>query len=215
MRSVGPGGDLRSRAGDNRGRSCGLCGGEYAVTAEGQPGDQGLARPHGRKAVHWRRDPAILDRMALVEKRYFERLPNVAIAAELGVSENTVRLDIKRLQELWLERHAQDQDARRAQVLAELADIKVRALAAATFDEMAERAVLFGELPAPGEDGQPVQLHYDDHRRIQFRGNKAAALGVARQAIMDAAKVQGLVIDKVAPVDAQGRSLLRQYIGVA
>lgn len=177
-----------------------------------QPVEQGLSPARGRKAVHWRRDPAILARMALVERRYFERATNVAIAAELGVDEITVRRDIARLQELWLERHGQAQDERRAQVLAELADVKARALAAAAFDEMAERAVLFGQLPETPEGEPLLRLHVDEQGRIQFRGNKAAALGVARQAIMDAAKVQGLVIDKVAPVDTAGRTLLRQYV---
>lgn len=175
-----------------------------------QPGDQldaqGMSKRRGRKDVHWRRDPLILERLGEVETRYLAKWSNVAIAAALGVDEITVRRDIARLEELWKERAARAQDERRAAVLADLENVKALALAAARFDEAAERAVLYGEVPEDAlEKGK--HLVYDEHGRIQFRGNKAAALAVARAAIMDAAKVQGLVIDKIMPSDEKGELL--------
>jgi hypothetical protein len=175
-----------------------------------QPGDQldaqGMSKRRGRKDVHWRRDPLILARLGEVETRYLAKWSNVAIAAALGVDEITVRRDIARLEELWKERAARAQDERRAAVLADLENVKALALAAARFDEAAERAVLYGAVPDEIEE-KGLRLVYDEHGRIQFRGNKAAALAVARAAIMDAAKVQGLVIDKIMPSDEKGNVL--------
>ena len=58
-----------------------------------------------------------------------------------------------------------------------------------------ERAVLFGEA-VPDANGQALSVYRDEKGSAVFRGQKAQALGVARQAIMDAAKLLGLVIDK-------------------
>jgi hypothetical protein len=171
-----------------------------------QISDQGSPKARGRKKVSWRQDPVILARLQRVERAHFAGTTNVAIAAAEGVDEATIRTDLKRLAALWIERLGDDVAANRAAILAQQADIAARALAAAQFDEQAERAVLYGELP-PDVVIKGGSLVYDEHGRIQFRGNKAAALGVARQAIMDAAKVQGLVIDKVAPVTPEGNAL--------
>jgi hypothetical protein len=145
-----------------------------------------------RKSVHWRKDLVIQARLPQVKRRHLAGQTNVAIAAALDVDESTVRLDLKRLQELWLEHIKEDQESLRACVVAELADVRRRALAAAAFDEQAERAVLYGE----DEDGTPLSVQRDAEGRAQFRGNKAAALTVARQATMDQAKVLGLVVEK-------------------
>jgi hypothetical protein len=40
-----------------------------------------------------------------------------------------------------------------------------------------------------------------------FKGNKVGALNVARQAVMDIAKIMGLIVDKVAPTDGKGNDL--------
>jgi hypothetical protein len=46
-----------------------------------QPGDQGIVeRPRGRKAVLWRRDALILERLAKVERLHLARWTNVARA---------------------------------------------------------------------------------------------------------------------------------------
>lgn len=115
-----------------------------------------------------------------------------AIAAVLGLDEGSIRGDLKRLQELWQERIKEEAVVLRSQVAAELADLKVRALDAAAFDEAAERAVLYGTDAA----GKDVVIRRDDKGSAQFRGQKASALNVARQAVMDRAKVLGVVIDK-------------------
>jgi hypothetical protein len=151
-----------------------------------QPGDQPDAkacvqdlvdtRVRQGKSVHWRRDPLILERLAAVEKRHVANWTVAAIARELEVSESLVRLDIKRLGEVWLERLGEEVAARRARRLAQLESVIARGL------EAAEGA--------------------DDAR------GEAAALQVSRQGIMDAAKLEGLVIDKVAPVDSAGNDLL-------
>lgn len=174
--------------------------------------DQGSANRRARKRVAWRRDPVILARLREVERRHLAGDTNVAIAAALDTSEATVRDDIKRLQELWIERTKAEQDANRARVLAELEDVRVRAIAAAEWDQMCERAVLFDDLPQPGAadlEGRPVRrsVFRDAKGSAQFRGNKAAALAQARQASMDKAKLLGLVVDKVAPTNAAGEDL--------
>lgn len=133
----------------------------------------------------------------------------MAIAAGLRISEATVRDDVKRLQELWLERTASAQDENRARVLAELEDVRVRSLKAAEWDEMCERAVLFDDLPeadATTLDGKPARrsVYRDAKGSAQFRGNKAAALAQARQATMDKAKILGIDVSKVAITDSQG-----------
>lgn len=144
--------------------------------------------------------------MREVERRHLAGDTNVALAAAIGVDEATVRNDLKRLQELWLERTHADQDANRARALAELEDVRTRALAAAEHDERMERAVLLGE-PVPDADGVPQYVYRDAKGSAQFRGNKAAALNVARSAAMDKAKLLGLVVDKVAPTNAAGEDL--------
>lgn len=160
--------------------------------------------------MSWRRDPVILARLPRVERLHFAGRSNIAIAAELDVAEATIRNDLKRLQELWLERTAGTQAEIRARVISELADIKGRAIAAAEFDEQAERAVLYGDSIDDDDPNSPVggrKVYRDDKGSATFRGQKAQALNVARQATMDIAKVSGVVVDKVAPTDSDGNTL--------
>lgn len=168
--------------------------------------EQGSAKPRGRKSVPWRRDPIILARLPRVERLHLAGRTNVAIASEMDLSEATVRDDLKRLRELWLERTRNDQAENRARALAELEDIRVRALEAAEFDEMCERAVLFGDPIQDAEDGRRT-VYRDQKGSAQFRGNKAASLAQARQAAMDKAKILGIVVDKVAPTNGSGDDL--------
>lgn len=163
-------------------------------------------KPRAGKRIPWRTDPAILNRLPEVERRHLRGQHNTTIAAALGLSEAAIRLDLKRLNELWLERTGGRVEDMRARAVAELFDVKDRALRAAEFDELAERAVLFGH-PVYDDDGNALTVQRDDKGSASFRGNKAAALGQARQAVMDAAKLMGLVVDKVAPTDAGGQTL--------
>lgn len=190
-----------------------------------RPVDQGLSNPRGRKSVHWRKDVAIMARLVEIERRHIEGQPNVLIASALGVNEITVRRDLDRLKDLWRERTQDEQADLRARQLAKLEHVRVGALSAARFDEMMERAVLFGEDATDYEDyadgvdaaeratdqaqSKPRRLvvRRDAKGSAQFRGNKAAALNVARQATMDQAKLLGVVVDKVAPTDADGNTL--------
>lgn len=174
--------------------------------------EQGSAKPRGRKRIPWRRDPVILERLPRVERLHLAGRSNVAIAAEVGISEATVRDDLGRLRDLWLERTSTAQDENRARVLAELEDVRVRALEAAEWDQMCERAVLFDDLPEPDAttlDGEPTRrsVYRDAKGSAQFRGNKAAALAQARQAVMDKAKLLGLVVDKAALTDTKGEDI--------
>jgi hypothetical protein len=174
--------------------------------------DQGSANPRGRKRVAWRRDPVILARLPNIERLHLAGRSNVAIGIELDMPEATVRDDLGRLRDLWLERTATAQDENRARALAELEDVRVRALEAAEWDQMCERAVLFDDLPEPEAttlDGKPARrsVYRDAKGSAQFRGKKAAALAQARQAVMDKAKLLGLVVDKAALTDSQGDDL--------
>jgi hypothetical protein len=147
---------------------------------------------------------------------------NVAIAEALDVDEATIRNDLKRLAELWLEQTQREQADLRAEIVAELEDTRRRALAAAEWDQMCESAVLFdGRPPSTTDDGEDGEseaettfrgrrgssVHRDAKDSAQFRGNKAASLAQARQASMDKAKVLGLVVDKVAPTNAAGEDI--------
>lgn len=158
----------------------------------------------GRKSLPWRRDEAILARMRTVERLHIAGQPNTHIATTLEVDEATIRNDLKRLQELWIEHIQQDQETLRSQVVANLEDVRRRALSAAEFDEAAERAVLYGQ----DADGEYVTVERDQKGSAQFRGNKAAAINVARQATMDQAKILGLVVDKQ---EHSGEALVRIY----
>jgi len=155
-----------------------------------------------RKKVHWRQDPAIMARLTEVERRLLRGVPNTVIAADLHVDEKTIRNDRGRLRELWRERTEGEVADLKAERVRELDDIKRLALDAYTFDLDAERAVLYGR----GEDGRAVSVERDAKGSAQFRGQKAQALNVARQAVMDAAKVLGLVVDKAALTDAEGKA---------
>jgi len=170
-----------------------------------QDADQGVPN-RGRKSVPWRRDPVILARLVDVERRHLLGEPNTTIALALGVDETTIRRDVERLRELWRDRTAETVEDLKARKVAELSDIYRRAIAAAEFDELCERAVLFG-LKITGPDGNQVGVFRDAKGSAQFRGNKAAALGQARQAIMDQAKILGLVVEKVSPTKGDGSDL--------
>src|SRR5262244_2591229 len=98
--------------------------------------------PKGRKCLHWRRDNAILERMARVERMWVARRTNVAIARELGVDEKTVRVDLQRLAELWRERVGDVQEDLRAKKVAELDEVIRQALETAEKDDAYERGVL-------------------------------------------------------------------------
>lgn len=157
----------------------------------------------GRKQTPWRRNLAILQRLPEVERRHLAGMSNCAIARELGVDEGTIRSDLKRLHELWRERIADEQEILRGQAVRRLEEVYRRSLAAAEFDEEAERAVLYGE-------GKHVVR--DDDGKATFKGAKAAALTTARQAAMDIAKILGVVVDK--QDITSGGERIKAYIGV-
>jgi hypothetical protein len=165
-----------------------------------------MANRRPGKHLPWRRDPAVWARLPAVERLHWQGQPNTTIAAALGVSENTIRRDLARLAELWHERTAATQAHWRARLVAELEDTERLALAAYDFDLQAERAVLFGEA-VPGPDGQPRRVYRDAKGAARFHGSKAHALSVRRQAVMDKAKVLGLLGERVAPTDAGARTL--------
>lgn len=148
-----------------------------------------------RRSVLWRHDPVILARLRDVERLHFEGKTNVAIARALGVDERSIRRDLERLTELWRERIGAQADDLRARVVSELADIKAKALEAAAFDRAAEQAVLFG-VPFVDAEGNGHRVYRDEKDAASFRGQKAQSLNVARQAVMDQAKVLGIIVEK-------------------
>lgn len=155
--------------------------------------------------VGWREDPTVLERLPGVERQYLAGHPPAVIARTLGLTDRVVQGDIGRVKQLWIERAGDDIVARRSQRIAELDEIKRLAMAAAAWDLLCERAVLFGGRVEI--DGQSVSVERDKHGAAQYRGNKAAALQTARQAVMDAAKLEGLIVDKHAATDASGQAL--------
>ncbi len=130
---------------------------------------------------------------------------NLRIATTLSVAEGTVRNDVRRLESLWLEALSSTQEALRAAKVAELTEVYRRAIASAEFDQACERAVLFGD--EVDVEGEKKAVLRNDDGEATFKGNKVGALNVARQAIMDIAKVLGLIVDKIAPTDGKGNDL--------
>ena len=170
-------------------------------------GDSALPLPRKRRAgMPWRKDPIILERLLTVEHLHLGNASNRAIAAKLGVDEGTVRADLKRLQELWIDRAGAGVAQLRADAVVRLQHAQRLALAAAAFGELCERAVLFGGTITLS-DGTEVTVKRDKKGSAQFRGNKSAAIGVYRQAVMDQAKVQGIVVDKAAVTDSEGNDI--------
>lgn len=159
------------------------------------------------KSVSWRHDQTIQERLLRVERLHLAKWSNRRIAAELSVDEKTIRKDLAHLSELWLDRTSATQDHLRAEALAKLEDVRVRALEAAEFDERMEWAVLTNESLGENGQGELIKVHHDDKGGAQFRGNKSAALNVARAATMDQAKIQGIVVDKVSPTNPDGTPL--------
>lgn len=154
-----------------------------------------------RGSLPWREDPAIMARLMKVERAHLRGDTNVAIGAVLGVTEATIRHDLDRIHELWKERVTGELETLKAQAVAELEDVRQRAIAAAEFDEQAERDVLYGA----------ESVVRDFKGSASFRGNKAGALNAARQASMDKAKVLGIIVERQ---EHEGQILIRRYEGV-
>ncbi len=115
----------------------------------------------------------------------------------------TVRADLARLQELWLERAGDKVAALRAECVRRLDAIYWQAMRDAERDRQYERWVLFGIVP---DDIDPATLAAPDGRQT-FKGDKANSLNVARQAIMDQAKLLGLARPPQPEQDGQRMTL--------
>lgn len=152
----------------------------------------------GRKSLPWRRDPVILDRLVQVERAIWQGKTNAAIADDLGVDEKTIRNDRDRLTELQRERIKADQDVLRGQVVAELDDTSRLALESYERDIELETRTIGSLSP--------------------HKSQKAQLLDVRQKAVMNKAKVLGIIVDKIAPTDAEGKSLtlgqIRAALGV-
>lgn len=157
------------------------------------------------KVLPWRSDDRVLSRMERVERLHLTGWTQQRIADHLGASLATIKRDIKRLSELWRERVQSTQEDIRGRIVAGLEQVAVKAFEAAEFDEKCERAVLFGDAVEIASETKSV--HRDDNGAASFKGNKVGALGLARQAIMDQAKILGVVVDKIAPTDPHGNGL--------
>lgn len=121
------------------------------------------------------------------------------------MSSRTIREDVARLAELWQERVARTQETHRARTVAQLDETIRRSFAAAELDDACTKAVLFGE---PVDlDGKAVEVVRDRNGAAKFSSQRVAALNAAREAIVSKAKLLGLIVDKVAPTDAEGATL--------
>jgi hypothetical protein len=170
-----------------------------------------------RGSLPWREDPAIMARLAKVERAHLRGNSQRDIGAALGVDEKTIRNDLDRIHELWKDRVTGELETLKAQAIAELDDVRQRALAAAEFDEQAERAVLYGD-SVDDDEATDLQGRSFKNRVVRdfkgsasFKGNKSGALNTARQASMDKAKVLGIIVDRQ---EHEGQILIRRYEGV-
>lgn len=143
----------------------------------------------------WRDDPIILKRMARVEAHYLDGRSMTAIANEIGVSFNTIHKDVQRLKELWLEQTKAEQEEKRTTSERRLRRVQELAIEAYHADASYERAVLFDEaVVIDGEERKAVGR--GENGIVTFRSSKVAALAQARQAEMDIAKLNGLIVEK-------------------
>ena len=169
-----------------------------------EPATTPVRRPHG-KGVPWRSDPEVLRRLPEVEARHLRRMPRALIAQELRISEATVKRDLAHIGELWRERVGVDVADLKARAVRELDGLRELAMTALAFDQAAERAVLFDEPVTLG--GRQLRVYRDAKGSAEFRSSKAALIAQARQAVMDQAKLLGLVVEKVSPTNAAGGDL--------
>lgn len=179
---------------------------DVLTPAEGTPATgarqgraHGVAHPPapGRKSVPWRRDPEVLARLAEVDRRHLRNESANAIALAIGVSATTVRTDLRRLEELYRERAGDTVAMQREEAIRRLEAIERLAIDAYVSDRELEEAVVFGATPGGRRPREGTR----------FVGRKDGALAVARQARMDIAKLQGIVVDKVAPTTGDGDDL--------
>jgi hypothetical protein len=77
----------------------------------------------------WHADAATLARLRQVEHLHLQRVPQAAIAQQLGVSVRTVRRDIARCEQLWREHAAEDVVRARARLLRQLDAVLAHATA--------------------------------------------------------------------------------------
>lgn len=184
----------------------------------------------GVGSVKWDRDPNILARMKEVWRLSVEEaLSNHAIAQRLNIDVKTVRVDLKRLETLWQREVGLDTARLRTRKLIELQDLARRGLQAYEEDRKHVLAVLYDEpfssYDCPGgvshgldATGQPMPVCSEKHTielrayrdakgSAAYKGQGVAALQLVRQTFMDIAKLQGLVIDKMAATDNAGNDL--------
>jgi predicted RNA-binding Zn-ribbon protein involved in translation (DUF1610 family) len=184
----------------------------------------------GRQSRPWHQDPIILERMKLVWDLVCQGYSNYQIADILKVDTSTVRKDVSRLETVWQKDLSIDADRLRSRKVVELDEIRRRALQVAEDDRKHLLAVLYDEpfttrdcpgnvshgldpttglpaTPCPKPHAIELRAYRDAKGSATYRSTGAAALNVARQALFDQAKIMGLVIDKVAPVNPDGSSL--------
>lgn len=170
------------------------------ASEKSEQGSPTLATKQTGKRIPWRTDPIILNRLPEVERRHLAGEYNTTIAAALGVDEKVIRQDLGRLRQLWAEHTTGEVEHLKARAVRQLMDIHRRAIEAAEWDQAMEQAVLFDEVPdgvvpAPASGSKP-KVKRDRKGSAQFRGQKAQALQTAERAVMDAARILGLIDDK-------------------
>lgn len=184
----------------------------------------------GRISRPWHQDPIIIERIKIVWDLVCQGLSNYKIADELHVDVRTVREDIHRLETVWEKDLQVDADRLRARKVVELDEIRRRALQVADDDRKHILAVLYDEpfsqrecpgnvshgidpttglpaTPCPRSHIIEMRAYRDAKGSASYRSTGAAALNVARQALMDQATMLGINITKVAPVNPDGTGL--------
>lgn len=181
--------------------------------------------PKGQAALPWKRDPVILARLEKVERMLLEGITNrQRIANALGVDAITIARDKQRLQLLWNARLGHKVEEMRAERIAALQHLVKVAYEGFEEDRRRIQSVLFDEpyeiVDCPGKQDHAgngvlcmaphkfqVRVARPMNGSAQYKGQGAALLETSRKAIMDAAKLMGLVVDKVSPTDASGQTL--------
>lgn len=127
------------------------------------PNRVGVGPGPPRKWRSWRRDPHILSRMERVQAYKAMGWSHEEIARELEVDYETVKVDLRRLNERWKERIDEGADAIRQWLINDLEMIKERALGFAESDAEIEAAVVLGISPGtyacPGDGSHILGWH--------------------------------------------------------
>jgi hypothetical protein len=190
--------------------------------------------------VPWQRDQRILRRLELVEAERLKGYSCLRVSQNLHMPYATCWEDFRRLDQLWLARVSQNQNALRADAVRRLDGHIRTAIALLERDEAYTQAVLFNlpvNVTCPGRQEHEIgrmlmadypdreatawgtvftctqphiiqrKVHLDDKGSAQYRRAAGQILQSINAMQMNQARIMGIVVDKKALTDGEGKDL--------